>query len=150
MYKRILVAIDSSTTSERALQEAINLAKDQLATLRIVYAVDAVSIETSQEFIEPTQITDAWAESGRELLAEAKKQALVAGIPVETQLIESEIIKLGLGIADAIVAEAKTWSADLVVIGTHGRTGISHLLFGSVAESIIRICPVPILLIRAE
>ena len=150
MYKRILVAIDSSPTSDRALSEAIKFAKDQQATLRIVYAVDEANITTSPEFVNPTELADAWEKSGQEVLDKAKTQALAAGIQAETKLIESEIIKLGVGIADAIVAEAKTWPADLLVIGTHGRTGLSHLLFGSVAEGIVRICPVPILLIRAQ
>ena len=150
MYKHILVAIDSSSTSDRAFLEAIKLAKDQQATLRIVYAVDEANINTSPEFVNPTELVDAWAESGHAILDKAKNQALAAGVQAETQLIESEIIKLGVGIADAIVAEAKAWPADLLVIGTHGRTGLSHLLFGSVAEGIVRICPVPILLIRAK
>ena len=47
-----------------------------------------------------------------------------------------------------IAAEAKAWPADLIVIGTHGRRGVDHLLMGSVAEGVVRISPVPVLLIR--
>jgi nucleotide-binding universal stress UspA family protein len=148
MYKHILVAVDGSDTSDRALQEAISLAKDQQAMLRIVYAVDEVNINAGAEFVNPVEIENAWAKSGREILGKAQNQTHAAGVHAETRLIE--IDKLGVGIADAIVEDAKTWSADLIVAGTHGRTGLGHLLLGSVAEGIVRICPVPILLIRAK
>jgi nucleotide-binding universal stress UspA family protein len=56
----------------------------------------------------------------------------------------------GESVAGVIIAEAQRWSADLIVIGTHGRTGFNRLLFGSVAEGVLRTSPVPILLIRAN
>ena len=148
MYKHILVAVDGSDTSDRALHEAINLAKDQQAILRIVYAVDEVNINASPEFPNPTEIEQAWTDAGREILDKAQNSARTAGIKAETRLLE--IDKLGVRTADAIIQEAKTWPADLLVAGTHGRSGLSHLLMGSVAEGIVRICPVPILLIRAK
>lgn len=148
MYKHILVAVDGSDTSDRALHEAINLAKDQQAILRIVYAVDEVNINVSPEFPNPTEIEQAWTDAGREILDKAQNSARAAGIKAETRLLE--IDKLGVRTADAIIQEAKTWPADLLVAGTHGRSGLSHLLMGSVAEGIVRICPVPILLIRAK
>lgn len=148
MYQRILVTVDGSDTSDRALQEAINLAKDQQAMLRIVHAIDEVNINAGAEFVNPEEIENAWIKSGLEILDKAQSQAHAAGIRAETRLLE--IDKLGVRIADAIIENAKTWPADLVVAGTHGRTGLSHLLMGSVAEGIVRICPVPILLIRGK
>ena len=53
-------------------------------------------------------------------------------------------------VPDVVVAEAKRWPADLIVAGTHGRRGLSHLFLGSVAEGIIRISTVPVLLIRGS
>ena len=148
MYKNIMVAVDGSDTSDKALQEAINLAKDQQATLRIVYAIDEVNINVGSEFPNPTDVEKAWIDSGREILGKAQNSASTMEIKAEAQLLE--INKLGVGIADAIVQEAKTWPADLIVAGTHGRSGLSHLLLGSVAEGIVRISPVPILLIRGK
>lgn len=148
MYKRILVAVDGSDTSDRALQEAINLAKDQKAVLRIVYAIDEVNINAGSEFVYPAEIVQAGVKSGHEILDKAHKLAHTAGVKVETQLLE--IDKLGVRIADAIIQVAKTWPADLLVAGTHGRSGLSHLLLGSVAEGIVRICPAPILLVRGK
>ncbi|HUW50669.1 MAG TPA: universal stress protein [Sulfuricella sp.] len=149
MYKHILVAVDGSDTSDRALREAINLAKDQRAMLRIVYAVDEVNINAGAEFVNPTEIADTWVKSGLEILDKAKNQAHAAGVhDAESRLIE--IDKLRVSVADAIIENAKTWPADLLVAGTHGRTGLGHLLMGSVAEGLVRICPVPILLIRGK
>lgn len=148
MYKRILIAIDGSDTSDRALEEAIGLAKDQHAMLRIVYAIDEISINTEPEFVNPGDIAAIWTKSGIEILDKAKNLAHAEGIDAETRLIE--IDELGVWIAGAILKDAKTWSADLVVAGTHGRRGLTHLFLGSVAEDIVRHCPVPVLLVRTE
>jgi nucleotide-binding universal stress UspA family protein len=71
-----------------------------------------------------------------------------AGIKAETKLIEAT--PPGARIASMIAAEAKAWPADMIVIGTHGRRGVDHLLMGSVAEGVVRISPVPVLLIRGR
>ena len=148
MYKQIAVAVDGSDTSERALSEAIGLAKDQQARLRIIYAIDETNVNVGSEFTAPPEMEKWWADAAREILGKACKQAQEAGVAAETRLIE--IDKLGSGIADAIIEDAKTWPAGLVVAGTHGRTGLAHLLMGSVAEGLVRRCPVPILLVRGK
>ena len=63
---------------------------------------------------------------------------------VQTRLLEAD----GERIASVIVEEAKRWPADLIVIGTHGRSGFSRILFGSVAEGVVRTAHVPVLLVR--
>lgn len=148
MYQHILVAVDGSDTSDRALAEAIALAKDQQAALRIVYAIDEVNINLGAEFPNPPEIEAAEVKSGLEILHQAQGAACAAGVETSIQLIE--IDKLGVRIADAIVREALDWPADLIVAGTHGRSGLSHLLLGSVAEGLVRASPVPILLIRSR
>ncbi len=146
MYQHILAAIDDSATSDRALQEAIGLAKDMHAKLRIVYVVDEVAIYNTAQLVDPNEIERVWIEIGHKILNKAQRLARSAGIDAEVKLLETEII--GERMAEAIVGEAKAWPADLVVAGTHGRSGLNHLLMGSVAEGIVRICPVPILLVR--
>jgi len=148
MYKRILVAIDGSETSDHALQEAVKLARNQQSMLRIVYAIDEVNINAGSEFPYPEELENAEEKYVLGILEKAQDSAHSAGIKAESRLLR--IDKLGLRIADAIIEEAKSWPADLLVLGTHGRSGLSHLLLGSVAEGIIRISPVPILLIRAK
>jgi len=148
MFKRILVAVDGSDTAEQALLEAIKLAKEHQAQLRIVHAVDIVNINLSPEFSNPSEISDAMTKSGQEILRKAEAVARVAGIPVETRLIE--IDTLGHRIPEVIAADAAAWHADLIVICTHGRRGLSHLFLGSVAEGVVRVATKPVLLIRGK
>lgn len=63
-------------------------------------------------------------------------RALAAGVEAEIQLIA--VNKLGKKIANGIIEDAQIWPADLIVAGTHGRTGLGHLLMGSVAKGIVR------------
>jgi nucleotide-binding universal stress UspA family protein len=147
MYQRILVAVDGSDSSSRALLEAVNLANVHHAALRIVHVIDEAGVYSDGQVIDPTPVVQSWIEAGRKLLDQSHKRALAAGIDAETRLVENETI--GKRIAEVIVEEAATWHADLLVSGTHGRSGLKHLLMGSVAEGIVRICPIPILLIRS-
>lgn len=148
MFKRILVAVDGSHTAELALQEAIKLAREQRAQLRIVHAVDMVDTNLGTEFPDTSGILDAMAGGGREILRKAETVARAAGIPVETRLIE--IDTLGHRIPEMIAADAEAWPADLIVICTHGRRGLSHLFLGSVAEGVVRVATKPVLLIRGK
>lgn len=149
MFKRILVAVDGSHTADQALQEAIKLAQECQARLRIVHAVDVVNINMgAEEFPNPSEISVAMTKSGQEILRKAEAVARGAGIPVETRLIE--IDTLGHRIPEVIAADAEAWAADVIVICTHGRRGLSHLFLGSVAEGVVRIATKPVLLIRGK
>ena len=146
MYQRILVPVDGSNTSDVALREATKLASDRNAELRIVHVIEDVVPGWDVEFLNINEIHEALRQAGQQILAKAEAVTRDAGIKVETRLIEST--PAGARIASAIVAEAKAWSADLIVIGTHGRWGVDHLLMGSVAEGVVRISLAPVLLIR--
>ena len=148
MYKRILVAIDGSESGDRALKEALSLAGVHRAMLRLVHVVDMVPPYFSGDtnFIDVVAVEEALAQSGRQILQKAHALATTAGIPAETALLKTGVPERR--IADVVVAEAKRWPADLIVVGTHGRRGLSHLFLGSVAEGIVRISTVPVLLIR--
>lgn len=148
MFKRILVAVDGSPTADQALQEAIKLAKEHQSQLRIVHAVDIVNIYMGAESVDPTEISDALTKSGQDILRKAEAVARQAEIPVETRLIL--IDRLGHRVPEMIAADAQAWPADLIVICTHGRSGLSHLFLGSVAEGVIRVATKPVLLIRGK
>ena len=148
MFKRILVAVDGSHAADQALQEAINLAKELQAQLRIVHVVDIVNINLGAEFPNSSEISDAMTRNGREILRKAEAVTREAGISVVTRLIE--IDTLGHRIPEMIAADAEAWPADLIVICTHGRRGLSHLFLGSVAEGVVRIATKPVLLIRGK
>lgn len=144
MYKRIMVSVDGSDTSNRGLQEAINLAKDQQATLAIAHVIDiVVSFGTGQC---PQTYVEATRELARRTIDGARETAHAAGIEAEIQSIA--ILTSGYHVGDTVAQLARDWKADLLVVGTHGRRGVSRLLIGSVAERIVRVSPCPLLLVR--
>jgi nucleotide-binding universal stress UspA family protein len=149
MYGRILVAIDESETSDLAIQEAISLAKDQKAALRIVHVIDVspayLTVDTPYPFMEYHK---AMQEAGEKLLANRVAAARAVGVQVDSKLITIEMY--GERIYDVIEEQSKQWPADLIVIGTHGRRGARHLMLGSVAEGLIRVATKPVLLIRGR
>ena len=147
MYKRILVAIDGSNTSDLALREAVRLAKDQHAMLRLVHIVDITPAYTTVEepypFAEYQRILQ---EEGEKLLANRAATVRETGVESDSKLIIIQVF--GERIYDAIEEQSKQWPADLIVVGTHGRRGVRHLILGSVAEGVIRVATKPVLLIR--
>jgi nucleotide-binding universal stress UspA family protein len=149
MYTRILVSVDGSDTSKRALNEALELAKVHQSQLRIVHVVDAATLFVGDHFYaDMDRLEAAMMEAGKKVLAEAAAVAEKAGLRAETQLIEIETINAR--VADLIVQDAKSWRAGLIVVGTHGRRGLSRVVLGSVAEGVVRAAPVPVLLVRGE
>jgi nucleotide-binding universal stress UspA family protein len=149
MYKHILVAVDGSDTSNFALQEAIKLAKEQQASLRLIHVVDVTPAYMMVEMPYPiSDYQNAMREAGEKVLATCAATAGKAGVNVDTKFVILEV--LTQRICDAIIEEAKRWPADLIVIGTHGRHGFNHLLLGSVAEGVIRLATKPVLVIRGS
>lgn len=151
MFKRILVAVDASQTGELALRTAVGLAAEMQARLRIVHVVDAAHINMSAEFptlSEVTEVSESIVKAGQKVLSDAEATAAAAGLVAETHLIT--IDTLNQRIPEVIANDAEAWPADLIVIGTHGRRGLSRLFLGSVAEGVARVATKPVLLIRGK
>ncbi len=146
LYQRILVPVDGSPTSNRALQEALIIAKQQEAQLALINVLEDVWYVDNESYINYAELQKSIYSMGEKILAQAKDAALQAGINATVKILEAR----GDRIANLIISEAKRWPADLIVIGTHGRSGFSHMLFGSVAEGVVRTAPAPVLLIRGE
>lgn len=145
MYKRILVPVDGSKTSMKGLREAIRLAKSCKARLRLVHVVDESMAFRDSAFSFGTEnILDILKKGGEKALKSAADFAEKQDMKAEIALIESFKGR----VADGIVGDARKWRADLLVLGTHGRRGVSHLLLGSDAELVVRLSPVPVLLVR--
>jgi len=146
MYQRILVPVDGSHTSTLGLQEAIRIAIDQRAKLRIVHVVDEIVVAQNFEgFINTGDLVGALRDAGKKALQNALALARKRDLKPESALFES----LGGRISEIIVKEAKKWRADLIVMGTHGRRGVTRMVLGSDAEAILRSTPVPVLLVRS-
>jgi nucleotide-binding universal stress UspA family protein len=149
MYKRILVPIDGSPTSNLGLNEAIKLASEQGAKLRLFHLVDeyiAVSSPDGMAFSNTDDLLEALRQNGKKIIQKAEALARRKGITPESVMRES----FGGRAAEFIVDQAIKWRADLIVLGTHGRRGVKRLVMGSDAEQVIRMTRVPVLLVRSK
>lgn len=147
MYKRILVALDGSETSMRALTASLNLARQGGGRVRLVHVVEELAYlggfdpygASSGDLIKVIR------ENGAKVLATGLAAAGSAGVEADTVVYDN----FGERLPDAVADAAKQWNADLIVVGTHGRRGMGRVLMGSGAEQIIRLSPVPVLVIRS-
>lgn len=147
MYKKILVPIDGSDTSNAGLREACKLAREQGSQLRLIHVVDEILGMSPQMFgAGYEEITAGLREAGRSIVEHAQSLAREEELTAETQLVEA----MGRPAGELVVEAAKAWRADLIVCGTHGRRGLRRMVMGSDAEYILRHAPVPILLIRQD
>ena len=145
MYKRILVASDSTPTGHRGLREACALAKILAAELEILYVVDSHVVHLDVNGItDAGELIDVLHNAGIAALDEARKVAFECGISAQIKLIETR----AASIADVIVQEARDWQADLIVMGTHSKHGLGSLVMGSEADNVLHTSPVPMLLVR--
>jgi nucleotide-binding universal stress UspA family protein len=148
MFKRILVPVDGSRTSGHGLAEAVRLARSQDATLCLVHVLDMHMLLGYADAGAMAPITeeflDALRRDGTRILERARAQATSSGVKSTTVLADN----IKSSIADVILAQARKARADLIVMGTHGRRGISRLVLGSAAEGVVREAPVPVLLVR--
>lgn len=145
MYSRILVPVDGSTCSLKGLAEALQLAHVMKARLKLIHVVNELISEPALAPAEYHQrLIESMRETGKETLARAQAIAKQQGADADIELLET----IGGRAADCIVAAAAQWHAELIVMGTHGRRGMSRLAMGSDAELVVRSTPVPVLLVR--
>ena len=136
-YKNILVATDGSKYSDAAVDEAINYAKSYEGTLKILSAVDV----TKKFQVKAPEFLEELIDNAKKNLDDIKNKAQQAGVNAETFVREGEPYKV---IADL----ATELNADIIVMGSHGRTGLKRLLMGSVSEKVIGYAPCPVLVVR--
>ena len=143
MYRKILLPTDGSEASNHALQEAFKFAKECASAIRLVYVCEDLPYVLAEG---PADIYAAIEREGARILAQAAARARTVGVATETALVKAA----GRRVAAAIVEEADGSGCDLIVMGTHGRSGIEHLMIGSVAEAVLRRTRLPVLLLRAR
>jgi nucleotide-binding universal stress UspA family protein len=143
LIKKILVPIDFSDYSKKALQYTVTFAKQFNAELCLIYVIEPViypaDLSMGQVVIPQTEI-DLSTKSRQELESLAKTE-------IGSLLKYEIIIKNGKPFME-IIETASEIDADLIIISTHGHTGVEHLLFGSTAEKVVRKAPCPVLTIR--
>jgi universal stress protein A len=144
-FTKILVPVDFSPHSEQAVRVAAELARRYDAALGIIHVYEPIAYALPEGYVlmSHEQLNELWRRFDQELAA-VKKLATEGGAPrVETHLLQ------GLAV-DEICAVAEKQGFDLIVMGTQGRRGLSHLLIGSVAERVLRLAPCPVLTVKAS
>ncbi|WP_421319446.1 universal stress protein [Aeromonas veronii] len=138
--KTLLCPVDLSQMSRAVLDYAVFMAQSHQAQLKLIHVVDQLHGFDSYKILHMTAI-----EITHEMERQARTQLkeLVATLPIPATFD----IRFGRA-ADEIVIQAKEDEVELIVMGSHGRSGISHLLVGSVAESVVRHAPCPVLVVR--
>lgn len=145
--KKILVPVDFSDCAMEALEYAGAFAKRLGARLVVLYVVEPVYYATPSELYGPASnvalLLEEQRKVGAQQLAQIAARLRRRGIPAKTALHS--------GTPYQVIAEvAEKEKADLIVLGTHGRTGISHFVMGSVAERVVRSAPCPVLTVRLQ
>lgn len=136
--KNILVALDGSKTSSKALDHAIYLARQSQATITGVFVIPLFSVNVAKPASKLGQI---FAESGKKLLAEAKTRCAKNGVLFYDKILcGNEGFKL--------ISFAKNKKADLIIMGSRGRSNIKEYFLGSVSHYVVHKSPIPVLIVK--
>ena len=138
MYKNIVLAYDGSKFSNKALQEAVSIAKSSGGSLLILSIVDI----TDEFESEAPGLTDKMTEKLLKLAQKALEKAVAAKVKAKVEVHVGDAYEM-------IVEIARKKKADIIVMGSHGRTGLTRLLMGSVTSRVIGHAPCSVLVVRA-
>jgi nucleotide-binding universal stress UspA family protein len=155
MYEHVLVALDGSSTAERVLEHAEALAgafHSTITLIRATVSADTLMAETASPgnsagevgmMVDPTPILEADRADATEYLDSVAQRLRQVGVTVNTDRPEGPA-------AEQIVARATALGVTLILMTTHGRSGLGRLVFGSVADSVLRHAPCPVLIVRVH
>lgn len=141
LLKHILVPVDFSDCSRKALQYAMSFAKQFSAAITLLHVVVAVPPPPQMMVFENETLRSKYHEEAAKNLSEWRGE-VVSRAPVKA------LVREGFSAHQEIVAMAHQCNCDLIVIGNHGRSGLSRMLTGSTAERVVRNAPCPVLIVR--
>lgn len=144
MYKKILVPLDGSKLAAQALDEALKLAQAFGSEIALLQVVPFMPIYGSPELVTPLIIDEKQKEAAEQYLRGLAQELQQKGFRA------SATVKTGQQVAAEIIDFAKESGADLIVMCTHGRSGITRWVVGSVANRVLVRAETPILLIRSK
>lgn len=141
MFRRILVPYDGSEFSDRALELALDVVREGGADLTVCHVMESTVYvaELAYGSMDSRAALEAREQTGIELLAEATARARQAGVNATTKLLAGDIVP-------SILEFARSNNADLIVMGSHGRSGWQRALLGSKTEGLVRRCDIPVLI----
>jgi nucleotide-binding universal stress UspA family protein len=142
-YRNIVIATDGSENSKRAISYGIEIAKLSGATVHALYVVDTVYFSSIPMDAGWETMYETLRGEGEKAISEVKERGEIAGVEVREVLLEGHP-------SNEIINFAENNNADLIVVGTLGKTGLDRFLMGSVAEKVVRGSKVPVLVVRSE
>ena len=141
MYDTILLPTDGSEGTADAVEQAFDLAKNYDATVHALYVIDLKEVNAIEHTFDTTMYTEKFRAEGESALDELSQRGEDAGVDVVTVIRE--------GIPHEVILDyCDEEAVDLVVMGTHGRTGLGRYLLGSVTEKVVRLSDIPVLTTR--
>jgi nucleotide-binding universal stress UspA family protein len=140
-FSKILIAVDKGPLAGHAADVGIDLAKSLGAEMALIHVAEPPVPYASEAGIPPTELMVLAREEGQKLLWELRERRLLP-------LAVREFLEGG-DPATEIVNAAKAWPADMIVIGSHGRRGLTRVMLGSVADAVVCHAPCPVLVVRA-
>jgi nucleotide-binding universal stress UspA family protein len=141
-FRRILIAVDGSPIAAHAADVGIELARSLGGEVALIHVVDPAQNWAPESGVPAAELIKLAEQDGKRLLADIHPRATLQAPPLE-------FVQVGKP-ATEIVKAAKDWPADIIVIASHGRGGISRLLLGSVAEGVMRHASCPVLVVRTR
>ena len=145
--QKILCPIDFSENSLEALRYAAHTALKENATVYLIHIVDSRVYDYGGPIYEP--ITPAMKPAIDQASKDQLRDKLLEKVPKEIKGRVETVVSFGVPFVEIIKA-ARDYDIDLIIMGTHGRSGISHMLIGSVAEKVVRKAPCPVLTVRSH
>jgi nucleotide-binding universal stress UspA family protein len=137
--RRILLATDFSAAAGHAFDQAVDLAREWRAELVLLHAIESIALP--EDFSAASTVAERLERGARQAVAELEAHAKRQGIRCHG------VVRSGIA-APTIIDVAKRLRSGLIVLGTHGRRGLSHFFMGSVAERVVRTAPCPVLTVR--
>jgi universal stress protein A len=144
--RKVMMASDFSPASRAAFQRAVALARANRATLLVMHAVTMPPPTLGGEYIPP----QTWERIDRAARASAQKHVATLVAKARRAGVRAAGLVLSGSPYDVIVRAARSRRADVLVLGTHGRTGLPRLLLGSVASRVLATAPCPVLTVRGR
>lgn len=147
MYQRILVTTDGSKLSQKAVNSAIALAalcEAELVALKVVprYPQTHFEVGIALAAEDMLRVEKAWSDAAQKIVDAVKKSAQSKGVTTKAVVVRSDVV------SDAVIATIKKQGCDLVVMASHGRSGIKRLLLGSETQHVLTHAGVPVLVLK--
>ena len=140
--QKVLIAVDEDPVAAHAAEVGMDLARDLHAQVALIYVIDPTLAIAPESGIAADELAMAARQDAARLVADFRARSQADGRALG-------FIPLGSP-GPEIVKAAKEWQANLIVIGSHGRRGITRALVGSVAEAVVRHAPCPVVVVRGR